>query len=185
MSAVTHDTEARFNALYTQYRQPIQRRIRYILKQSNLLLTEDVEQETWGKIWRALPVTEKTSFSWCSMVATNAARDALRVHCHLGYKSPPLIDSLEKENSQGVCIYESIEAAAPDLADLVSWREEIRQLLACMTDEERRVLFLLHAGYTAKELAPFALSEDEAYGAMRTLRDRMRRQRQREQARSV
>jgi RNA polymerase sigma factor (sigma-70 family) len=180
---VTTPQEARFHALYTDYRKPIRRRIQYILKQDNLVLTEDVEQDTWGKIWRALPGTDKTSFRWCSVIATNAAKDALRKRYHIYHgKQASLPVSLDETTKEGTLVYETIEANMPDLADLTAWREEVHSLLIRMTQQERRILFLFHAGYSAKELeAEFAISTDETYRAMRRIYGRMRYKQKREQ----
>ncbi|SRR6266568_7506196 len=144
-----------FDALYEQYHQAIARRVKCFLVRDGDLV-EDVCQETWIAVWKALPSTSEPTYSWLYRVA-NKAINALRKKYHYWPQHgdrpipPPLsLDAYVGEDIE-MSLGEVIED--PQQSDPAeSNRVDIEQALERLTPRQRYLLRLRGAGYKLAEI---------------------------------
>lgn len=111
----------RFDTLFYEHQRGVLAHLRRILKYDSNLV-EEVAQETWLKVWRALNKPDggpsETSFSWVCRIASNAATDALRKTYKIGahHRDPrPPVYSLERNWAiMEAIIDESEDALSPE-----------------------------------------------------------------------
>lgn len=91
-----------FDDLYQQYSRAIYERILYLVHDQQR--AEDLTQETFLKVWRALPGLAHTNnlFAWLARIATNTVIDAERV----------------RQRHERIAYFTSLDSEdAPDVAD--------------------------------------------------------------------
>lgn len=131
----TQETQERFDALYAQYHPLVMRRIFCMLHDHEA--SQDVAQEAWLKIWRALPTTEIVTYAWLYRIASNAAIDHIR-------RSKHVVTSLALLAENGE------EPIAPERDEhLIDARAAIDRL----SPRDRLTMYLLGAGYTYSEIS--------------------------------
>jgi RNA polymerase sigma factor (sigma-70 family) len=131
------ETQERFNALYAQYQTHIHKRVWCILHDNEA--TQDVTQNAWLKVWRALPTTETACYAWVYRIASNAAIDYLRAH-RSKYVATEL--SLLAENGE--------EPIAPERDEHVI---DAYEAIDRLSPRDRLTMYLLGAGYTYSEIS--------------------------------
>jgi DNA-directed RNA polymerase specialized sigma24 family protein len=158
----TSPQEARFNALYTEYHTSIRKRIERTLRYSQEL-AEEIEQETWLKVWRKLPETKITNFLWLATIATHTAIDALRHKYKAGNgvkhaPVPPPMPFTCYESHYDIPIEEGFEAIGADLDTWLDGCNTLHQVFALMQEYHREICSYYLLGYSYKEIKEYGYS---------------------------
>lgn len=147
--------EQRFNALYAEYHTPIRKRIERTLRYSQEL-AEEIEQETWLKVWRKLPETEEVRFLWLATIATHTAIDALRHKYKAGrgnkHPVPPPMPFTCYESHYDIPIEEGFEAIGVDLDTWLDGCNTLHQVFALMQGYHREICSYYLIGYSYQEI---------------------------------
>ncbi len=163
LTATIKSGHVTFDALYEQYHQAIARRVTCFMVHDGELV-EDVCQETWIAVWKALEGVPEPTYSWLYRIATNMAINALRKRYHYwpqrGGKPIPLPYSLDAhysvydphyEKEYDLPLGETIEDSR-QIDPAESDRVDIEQALERLTPRQRYLLRLRGAGYKLAEI---------------------------------
>jgi RNA polymerase sigma-70 factor (ECF subfamily) len=148
-------SDGEIDALYRQYRAALYRYASWFTGDPDL--AEDVVQETFLRARERTPSGAGASRGWLFTIATNLARDTLRV----ARRRRELI--VERGDMLPV------PAAVPDPAAQLESRElgaRLRAALDGLSERERSVLLLRHEGFRHREIAEAVGTTTKSVGTM-------------------
>ena len=148
-------SDREIDSLYRRYRAALYRYATWLTGDSDL--AEDVVQETFLRASERAPRSAEATRSWLFTVATNLARDTLRVARR----------RRELLSEQGDML--PAPAAAPDAAAQLERKElgaRLRAALDGLSERERSVLLLRHEGFRHREIAEAVGTTTKSVGTM-------------------
>jgi len=162
------DTD-RFNAFYDELDGRITNYVRLLTRGMFALEPDELVQETWLKVWRALPGQPDMHHGYIFMVARNTTRDAMRRRArYLKNINPLPLDVRhsgwreeydERHGERSVCSADILENSKRDFTEIIESRDDlgprIKIMLARMNKTQRVALVLNAEGYTYKEISVF------------------------------
>ena len=134
-------TEETFNDLYRRYHTPL---LCYLHRIVGPVEAEDVAQDTWEKVSRALartPLIEGKVSAWLYVIASRTAFDCLRHRRYLALHH----DVLRAEHEE---VPEPIDGYKDIYSD-----GRLARVLASVKPRDRRLLLLVGHGYEREEIA--------------------------------
>jgi RNA polymerase sigma-70 factor (ECF subfamily) len=141
-----------FDALYTRYQPVVRRRLQTLLRRYPEEV-EDVQQETFIKVWRALAQVQPQSNvrAWIVRIATNTAIDRLRT---LQLKTCQSLEQAWASSDGDPLPSDYYELASPvDWYALYDEWDALQARVKELPPRYQRAIALLAAGYSPQEVA--------------------------------
>ncbi len=147
--------DRKVSALVARHREDLFRYVARYTGDSDL--ADDVVQETFLRLRERVPSDDSRLKGWLFTVATNLARDALKLDRRRR--------QLERE-----CTHELPRPAPTDdplvRTELEDLRSRVRRALDSLKEEERTVLLMYQEGFRHREIATAVGTTTEAVGSM-------------------
>jgi RNA polymerase sigma factor (sigma-70 family) len=147
------DTD-RFNAFYSELDGRITNYVRLLTKGMFALEPDELVQETWLKVWRAMPGQPDMHHGYIFMIARNTTRDAMRRRARYLKNINPL--PLDVVQEGGECYADILPDMERDFTEIIESRDDlgprIKMILARMGKTRRAALVLSTSGYTYEEI---------------------------------
>lgn len=171
----TPDIQATFATLYSTHAHDVARRVHGIVRDP--LDAEDAIQETWAKVYCALPQTPHVHAGWLWQVAHNAACDVLRQGRRPIRQTVPIMVIVNEEGHEEMLAGLHAQEGDRDMA------LDRRALVEQLRPQDRLLLKLRAAGYSFAEIS--AALEHQGYGSVSEFAVKNRIARAREKLREM
>lgn len=144
-----------FTSLYAEYREPL---FRYVARYTgDPDLADDVVQDTFVRLDERPPPDRHALRGWLFTVATNLARDALKV-------SRRRLGILQEAADRVPCGTPPPDPVTNLERDEV--RERVRVAMATLSEKERTILLLREEGFAHREIAEAVGTTTKSIGTM-------------------